>query len=69
MIARCDVRYVDAYAIDVRARTDASIIKAIYTAQAIEEYCTTAQSFTLHAMRNVHMEGEFAILQRAGYVL
>ena len=33
--------------IDVRVRTDASM-RAIYT---IEEYCTTAQSFTLHAMK------------------
>ena len=37
MIAQCNVRYVDTCAIDVRARTDASL-RAI-DLQAIEEYC------------------------------
>ena len=35
--------------IRVKAQTDANR-RAIYTVQAIEEYCPTARSFTLHAM-------------------
>ena len=50
IIVQCNVHWADTCTIGVRARTDASIW-AIYIAQVyIEEYCTTAQSFSLHAM-------------------